>query len=637
MTLLPPRRTGVARATATLSLVAGLGTLGLATSPAALAVANPTCVGFDSATQSTTTGLMFCDVPAGVTALSVITTGAGGGGGSGIATSTGGHGAVVTTTITVTPGETLNLEVGSGGGGGTGTNAQGGGGGGWSAVKRSSTPLVIAGGGGGGGSVATGSSVPNSTVLAGGNAGTPVAAAGTPASMGSGGDTVGSGGGATASAGGTAGPSTGQGGGPGAAGTGGNGGEPCSTGGSQGGNGWQGGNAAGSCYGTYASTGGGGGAGLFGGGGGGGTYGGTMAGGSGGGGSSLDSTGQGTFTLATNGGAFRAAGGRGRIVMAAPAPTVTSVAPASGPTGGGTTITVTGTHFGGGTTVTVGGQPCTAVVVSSATSLTCTTPAGSVGTADVRVTSAGQSATLTGGYSYAVGLPGTPRSVTTAPGRSSLTVSWAPPASGAPVIRYEVYTRQGSAVCSTTTTSCVLGAEAGTVYDVFVVAVGSAGRGTPAQATTTKIASPSVPTAAPASAELTLTTDKGRITKAKAGQDITVIGTGFLPYSTATIVIYSSPTVLGTVVTDAQGNFTKPVTVPTGLAAGTHSLVASGVAPDGSDRFLRMDVSVAGGSGRSAGSLAYTGADLLLPLVLGTGGVVAGALLFLVTRRRREV
>ena len=66
-------------------------------------------------------------------------------------------------------------------------------------------------------------------------------------------------------------------------------------------------------------------------------------------------------------------------------PTITSISPSSGSTAGGTSITITGTNFAAGATVSVGGNACTSVVVVSATSITCTTPAGSAGAKDVVV------------------------------------------------------------------------------------------------------------------------------------------------------------------------------------------------------------------------------------------------------------
>ena len=72
-----------------------------------------------------------------------------------------------------------------------------------------------------------------------------------------------------------------------------------------------------------------------------------------------------------------------------PAPTVTSISPTSGPTSGGTTVTVTGTNFSGATAVTFGATAATGFTVNSATQITATVPAGSAGTVDVRVTTTG--------------------------------------------------------------------------------------------------------------------------------------------------------------------------------------------------------------------------------------------------------
>ncbi|MNS21488.1 IPT/TIG domain protein [compost metagenome] len=74
-----------------------------------------------------------------------------------------------------------------------------------------------------------------------------------------------------------------------------------------------------------------------------------------------------------------------------PAPTVTAVSPGSGPTSGGTTVTISGTNLAGATTVTFGGMTASHTV-NSATSITATAPAGT-GAVDVRVTTAGGTST----------------------------------------------------------------------------------------------------------------------------------------------------------------------------------------------------------------------------------------------------
>jgi galactose oxidase-like protein/IPT/TIG domain-containing protein/glyoxal oxidase-like protein len=84
-----------------------------------------------------------------------------------------------------------------------------------------------------------------------------------------------------------------------------------------------------------------------------------------------------------------------------PAPAVTAVNPGTGPTNGGTGLSITGTNFQSGATVSFGGTAATGVTVAGNTSITATAPAHAAGTVDVAVTNPdGQSATLAGGYAY---------------------------------------------------------------------------------------------------------------------------------------------------------------------------------------------------------------------------------------------
>ena len=82
-------------------------------------------------------------------------------------------------------------------------------------------------------------------------------------------------------------------------------------------------------------------------------------------------------------------------------PTVASVSPASGPTTGGTSITITGTNFAAGASVTLGGTVATNVVVTNSTTITATTPAHAAGVVDVGVTNTnGQSAGKSNAFTY---------------------------------------------------------------------------------------------------------------------------------------------------------------------------------------------------------------------------------------------
>ncbi len=75
-------------------------------------------------------------------------------------------------------------------------------------------------------------------------------------------------------------------------------------------------------------------------------------------------------------------------------PVVTGISPSSGPTTGGTSVTITGNGFIGVTGVSFGGFAATSFTVTSSTSITAVAPANMAGTVDVTVTgSYGTSAT----------------------------------------------------------------------------------------------------------------------------------------------------------------------------------------------------------------------------------------------------
>ena len=90
------------------------------------------------------------------------------------------------------------------------------------------------------------------------------------------------------------------------------------------------------------------------------------------------------------------------------APAITSIQPSSGPSTGGTAVTIGGSNFVSGATVSFGGSAASNVSVSNSTTITATTPAKS-GQVDVVVTNpSGQSATAAGGYTFVVTPAATP-------------------------------------------------------------------------------------------------------------------------------------------------------------------------------------------------------------------------------------
>ncbi len=81
-------------------------------------------------------------------------------------------------------------------------------------------------------------------------------------------------------------------------------------------------------------------------------------------------------------------------------PVVSSISPNTGPSIGGTAVTINGQRFDTSATVTIGGVEAKNVTFVSANTLTATTGPRSIGAADVAVTVAGQRGVLAGGFTY---------------------------------------------------------------------------------------------------------------------------------------------------------------------------------------------------------------------------------------------
>ncbi len=252
-------------------------------------------------------------------------------------------------------------------------------------------------------------------------------------------------------------------------------------------------------------------------------------------------------------------------------------------------------------------------------------------------------------------VPATPTAPTATPGRASALVTWPKSGTGT-VTGYTVYANPGPATCTTSSaddTSCVIGATNEVVYTYTVVANSPAGPSAASVASNPVVASaPVVPATAPTSAPTTLTTTDGVLTQVRPGQQVTVLGEGFLPYSSVTIIVYSSPIVLGTAVADGAGAFVKTVTVPADLEVGSHNLVASGVDLAGKTHLIRMPVTVAaassggsggsgsgtgaeGGEGSAGGSLPNTGVQLAR-LAIWTGLITGAGFMLIASGRRRR-
>ncbi|MGO9880317.1 MAG: IPT/TIG domain-containing protein [Acidimicrobiales bacterium] len=103
-----------------------------------------------------------------------------------------------------------------------------------------------------------------------------------------------------------------------------------------------------------------------------------------------------------------------------PPPSVKSVSPTSGPSTGATTVTITGTGFAGASAVNFGTTAAT-FTVNSSTTITAISPAGSLGTVDITVTTSGGTSATSGAdqFTYTVPPPPTVTSISPTSGQST--------------------------------------------------------------------------------------------------------------------------------------------------------------------------------------------------------------------------
>ncbi|NCC83602.1 MAG: hypothetical protein EOM03_05680, partial [Clostridia bacterium] len=161
------------------------------------------------------------------------------------------------------------------------------------------------------------------------------------------------------------------------------------------------------------------------------------------------------------------------FLVTPPPPIITAVDPNSGPTAGGTEVTITGSGFHSVTTVTFDGLPAASVSYLSETSLRATTPAHAAGVVDVAVTNPDeQSGTLSNGFTYVAPPPAptvagiSPATGTTA-GGTAVTITGIGFVEGA-TVTIGGTTATGVVVSNATTITAITPAHAAGVVDVVV-------------------------------------------------------------------------------------------------------------------------------------------------------------------------
>jgi len=238
-----------------------------------------------------------------------------------------------------------------------------------------------------------------------------------------------------------------------------------------------------------------------------------------------------------------------------------------------------------------------------------------------------------------------PTDVVVKAGPSSVTITWSEPAlpgtldTAGYVVGYGVEDAagqggRGGLACKTSVDErrCTIPAETGGVYTLSVAALDEAGNEGvwSERVSTPPVPAASIPGSVPAS-DGELQRPAGQTGSVRPGATLELSGSGYLPGSTVTVLVYSAPQVLAEAVADAHGAFTVTAGLPEDLATGSHTLVASGVDDAGELRYLTLPITVARDD---AAVLASTGADIALPLGAGVGALVLGSALLAVSRRR---
>ncbi|MEI9979936.1 MAG: IPT/TIG domain-containing protein [Edaphobacter sp.] len=221
-------------------------------------------------------------------------------------------------------------------------------------------------------------------------------------------------------------------------------------------------------------------------------------------------------------------------------PTVTGIGPATGPTTGGTSVTIIGTNFTGVTSVNFGAVAATSFVLNSAGTITATAPAGAVGAVNVTVvTSAGTSATNNADlFTYTV--PPTP-SIT------SITPNSGMPGSQVAILGTNFGTSQGTSTVTFNNVSAGAASQWTPTYIVVNVPVGASTGNV--VVTVGGVPSAGLPFTVVSSAPTITSLSQTSATAGGAGFTLTINGTNFVSGATA---IWSGAALTTTFVNSTQ-------------------------------------------------------------------------------------
>jgi hypothetical protein len=246
-----------------------------------------------------------------------------------------------------------------------------------------------------------------------------------------------------------------------------------------------------------------------------------------------------------------------------PAPIVSAIAPTTGTTAGGTSVTISGSNFAAGATVSIGGVAAP-VATLTPTSITATTGAHAAGVVNVVVTNPDtQTGTLNNGFTYVAPPPSvtgvTPGSGTTS-GGTAITISGSNFVAGATVTLGGT-PATGVSVVNAFTINATTPAHAAGAVDVVVT--NPDGRSGTKSSGFTYTATPPPPTVTSVSPGAGSTT---------GGTNVTVTGSNFVSGATLTfggaaatqVVFVNATTITATTPAHAPGSVNVVVTNPDG-------------------------------------------------------------------------
>lgn len=298
--------------------------------------------------------------------------------------------------------------------------------------------------------------------------------------------------------------------------------------------------------------------------------------------------------------------------------TVTSVTPNSGPTSGGTNVTITGTNFTGATTAVFGAGLASNFVVVNSTTITATTPVrgGNIGGAvNVSVSSPSGGGTGTNLFTYIASPTVTSVGPNSGPaaGGTSITIT------GTDFTGATAVTIGGSAaafsVVNATTITATTPAHAAGVVNISVTTAGGTGTGTNLFTYTAPPTAPTVTAVSPNSGSTA------------GGTSVTVTGTNFTGATTVTFggtvatvfTVVNATTITATTPAHAAAAVDVVVTTPSGTGTGTSLFTYGAPAP--------TVTAVSPNSGTTAGgtSVTVTGTNFTGATALTFGGTAATA------------